>query len=85
MVLMDVGHVPAVNRLLFAGVLVLMLTFKSSSKLATAYGLAVTGTLLLTTTLFLILAGSGRGWPRWRLIVIGCVFGGLEMTSSPRT
>ena len=57
-----------------------MLTFRSSSKLATAYGLAVTGTLLLTTTLFLILAGSGWGWPRWRLIVIGCVFGGLELT-----
>ena len=49
---------PAVNWLLFGGVLVLMLAFESSNRLATAYGLAVTGTLLLTTALFLILAGS---------------------------
>ena len=56
---------PAVNWLLFAGVLVLIAVFGSSQRLATAYGLAVTGTLLLTTTLFLILrrdrAGTGRG------------------------
>ncbi len=73
-------YVPAVNWLLFGGVLVLMLTFGSSSKLATAYGLAVTGTLLLTTTLFLILAGSSWHWPKWRLILIGVVFGGIELT-----
>ncbi len=73
-------YVPAVNWLLFAGVLLLMLVFRSSSKLATAYGLAVTGTLLLTTTLFLILAGSSWHWPKWRLIVVGVVFGGVELT-----
>ena len=73
-------YVPAVNWLLFAGVLVLMLTFGSSSKLATAYGLAVTGTLLLTTTLFLILAGAGWHWQRWRLVGFAVVFGGVELT-----
>ena len=73
-------YVPAVNWLLFVGVLILMLAFESSSKLATAYGLAVTGTLLLTTTLFLILAGAVWRWPLWRLIVLGVVFGGLELT-----
>ncbi len=73
-------YVPAVNWLLFGGVLVLMLSFGSSSKLATAYGLAVTGTLILTTTLFLILAGSSWPWPRWRLVLVGVVFGGVELT-----
>ncbi len=73
-------YVPAVNWLLFGGVLVLMLAFQSSNRLATAYGLAVTGTLLLTTFLFLILAGSSWRWPRWRLVVIGVVFGGIELT-----
>jgi KUP system potassium uptake protein len=73
-------YVPAVNWLLFGGVLVLMLTFRSSSKLATAYGLAVTGTLLLTTTLFLILARSAWKWPAWRLVFVGVVFGGVELT-----
>lgn len=71
-------YVPAVNWLLFTGVLVLMLSFGSSSKLATAHGLAVTGTLILTTTL--ILAGSSWHWPLWRLILIGVVFGGVELT-----
>ncbi len=73
-------YLPAVNWLLYAGVLLLMVTFQSSNRLATAYGLAVTGTLLLTTTLFLILAGSAWHWPKWRLVVIGVVFGGIELT-----
>jgi KUP system potassium uptake protein len=72
-------YVPAVNWLLFAGVLVLILAFQSSSKLATAYGLAVTGTLLLTTTLFLIYAGSAWHWAKWRLVLVGIVFGGVEL------
>jgi KUP system potassium uptake protein len=73
-------YVPAVNWLLFTGVIILMLAFESSAKLATAYGLAVTGTLLLTTTLFLVLAGSAWHWPAWRLVVVAVVFGGLELT-----
>ncbi|MTD13994.1 potassium transporter Kup [Nakamurella sp. YIM 132087] len=73
-------YVPAVNWLLFAGVLVLMLAFESSSSLATAYGLAVTGTLLLTTTLFLVLARSAWHWPLWWIVVLGIVFGGTELT-----
>ena len=72
-------YVPGVNWLLFVGVLILMLAFRSSNKLATAYGLAVTGTLLLTTILFLILAGSAWHWPKWRLVVVGVVFGGVEL------
>jgi KUP system potassium uptake protein len=72
-------YVPAVNWLLYGGVVILMVAFESSSKLATAYGLAVTGTLLLTTTLFLILAGYSWHWPKWRLIAIGVVIGGAEL------
>ncbi|HVV19429.1 MAG TPA: KUP/HAK/KT family potassium transporter, partial [Pseudonocardiaceae bacterium] len=44
-------YVPAVNWLLLGGVLILVFAFRSSAALATAYGLAVTGTLLLTTSL----------------------------------
>lgn len=73
-------YVPSVNWLLFGGVLVLMATFGSSERLATAYGLAVTGTLLLTTTLFLIYAGTAWRWPRWRLVAVGVLFGVPELT-----
>jgi KUP system potassium uptake protein len=73
-------YLPAVNWLLFGGVLVLILAFGSSAKLATAYGLAVTGTLMLTTTLFLLYASTEWHWPRWQLILTGVVFGGVELT-----
>jgi KUP system potassium uptake protein len=73
-------YVPGVNWVLLGGVLILTVTFRSSAALATAYGLAVTGTLLLTTALFLVLAATAWQWPRWRLVVIGIVFGGVELT-----
>jgi KUP system potassium uptake protein len=73
-------YLPAVNWLLFGGVLTLMVAFQSSDRLATAYGLAVTGTLLLTTTLFHIHAATRWRWPRWKLTLTAVVFGGLELT-----
>ena len=73
-------YVPAVNWLMFGGVLVLMVAFRSSNRLATAYGVAVTGTLLITTILFLIVAKVIWTWPRWKLIVAAVVFGGVEAT-----
>jgi KUP system potassium uptake protein len=72
-------YVPAVNWLLFAGVLVLIVTFRSSERLATAYGLAVTGTLLLTTTLFLTYAATAWRWARWKLVLAAVVVGGVEL------
>jgi KUP system potassium uptake protein len=73
-------YVPAVNWLLFIGVLLLMVLFRSSGRLATAYGLAVTGTLLLTTTLFLLHAAHAWHWRPWQLVLTGVVFGGAEVT-----
>jgi KUP system potassium uptake protein len=73
-------YVPAANWLLFGGVLILMFTFRSSARLATAYGLAVTGTLILTTTLFLTVARTRWHWPIWRIVLIAVVFGGPEAT-----
>jgi KUP system potassium uptake protein len=72
-------YVPAVNWLLFGGVLVLIVSFRSSASLATAYGLAVTGTLLLTTTLFLMYAATAWRWPRWKLALVAVAFGGIEL------
>ena len=73
-------YLPAVNWLLFAGVLVLIAVFQSSQRLAMAYGLAVTGTLLLTTTLFLTYAATAWRWPWWKLALVAVVIGGLELT-----
>jgi KUP system potassium uptake protein len=73
-------YVPAVNWILFAGVLALMLGFRSSQRLATAYGVAVTGTFLITTMLFLVVARSQWRWPMWKLVLIVVVLGGAEIT-----
>lgn len=62
-------YIPGVNWVLFVGVIVLLLAFRSSEKLAVAYGLAVTGTFLMTTTLFLIYADSSLKWARWKIVV----------------
>jgi KUP system potassium uptake protein len=72
-------YVPAVNWLVFGSVLVLILAFRSSEKLATLYGFAVTGTFLIDTTLFLVVAASMWHWSRARLITIGVIFGAVEV------
>ena len=72
-------YVPTINWLLFGGVLILIATFRSSSSLATAYGLAVTGTLLISTTLFVFHAATAWHWARWKLVTVGVVFGGIEL------
>ena len=66
------------NWLLFIGVAVLMLTFRTSSNLATAYGIAVTGTLIVTTTLFIVVARAMWGWAVWKLVLVAVGFGGTE-------
>jgi KUP system potassium uptake protein len=47
-------YVPAVNGLLFVAVVALVLGFGSSARLASAYGIAVTGTLAIDTILFFV-------------------------------
>ncbi len=73
-------YVPVVNWMLFIGVLALLLLFGSSEHLATAYGLAVTGTFLITTTLFLIYAEAAWGWSRRQLLVLALPLAVLELT-----
>jgi KUP system potassium uptake protein len=73
-------YVPVINWVLFVGVVVLIAAFGSSSRLATAYGLAVTGTLLLTSTLFLVLAHEVWRVERWKIVVYVVLVVALEMT-----
>jgi KUP system potassium uptake protein len=57
-------YVPAINLLLFVAVVGLVLGFGSSDSLGTAYGIAVTGTMALTTTLaFVYMVGVLRWNP----------------------
>lgn len=56
-------YVPEVNRALMLTCVLLVLGFKTSSNLAGAYGIAVTGTMTVTTALFYVVARERWGWP----------------------
>lgn len=58
-------YIGRVNRLLLIGVLILVMLFKSSSALASAYGIAVTGTMVTTTALAFIVVWKRWRWPLW--------------------
>jgi KUP system potassium uptake protein len=73
-------YLPAVNWALFAGVLVLIVVFRSSERLATAYGIAVTGALLVDTALLVVVARRRWHWRPWQLVLAAVVFGGIELS-----
>jgi KUP system potassium uptake protein len=72
-------YLPAVNWILFGGVLLLITVFQSSTRLATAYGLAVAGTLILTSMLYLLLAKEVWHWSWVRALAVGIPIVGVEV------
>ena len=55
-------YIPEINKALMVGCLLLVLGFKNSSALSAAYGIAVTGTMAITSILFAVVARSRWGW-----------------------
>ncbi|WP_344057343.1 potassium transporter Kup [Microbacterium pumilum] len=64
-------YVPLINWILLIAVIVLVLTFQHSSALAYAFGMAVTGTIIITTTLFLYYAREAWRAKLWLVIAGG--------------
>ena len=73
-------YVPLVNWGLCVGVIALTLIFRSADKLGDIYGVAVTGTFILNTVLFLAVARLLWGTPRRRLVPIAVLFLSMEVT-----
>ena len=67
-------YVPAVNTVLMLSCLLLVVGFRSSDALAAAYGVAVTGTMAVTTVLFYVIARHRWRWSPWRA---GALAGGF--------
>jgi KUP system potassium uptake protein len=61
---------PSVNILLMIGVLLLLLVFQTSSHLASAYGLAVTGAMLIDTLLAFIIVRRVWKWRLWQAALL---------------
>lgn len=72
-------YLPMVNWVLFLAVMALVLLFSSSAKLANAYGLAVTGTLILESLIFLLFAATVWRWRWWKLAAFAIVITLLEI------
>jgi KUP system potassium uptake protein len=56
-------YMPRVNTLLLVGVLLLVILFRSSSALASAYGIAVTGTMVVTAMMAVVVVWRVWNWP----------------------
>ncbi len=72
-------YVPVINWGLCIGVVLLVLVFRSSTRLGDMYGVAVTGTFILNTLLFLAVARSLWGTSIWKLMLVGAVFLTVEV------
>ncbi len=78
-------YVPAVNQLLMIGVLVLLFMFQSSSNLTAAYGVAVTGVMLINTLMAYFVLTRKWKWPMWAVLGSLIPFGfvdGVFLTSN---
>ncbi len=72
-------YVPQVNYMLAVGVVLLVLAFKTSDALASAYGIAVTGTFLCTNVLALVVFRRQFGWSRPLALVVFGSFGVVDL------
>jgi KUP system potassium uptake protein len=72
-------YIPRANWGLLAGIFVLVLGFRSSSALAAAYGIAVTGTMATTTVLALVVANKLWGWSKARCVVVGVLLLAVDL------
>ena len=67
-------YIPAINWGLAIMVLMLVLFFRSSSNLAAAYGIAVTGAMFIDTCLIAVVLVTLWKWPKWKALPLLAVF-----------
>jgi KUP system potassium uptake protein len=71
--------IPQVNNVLMIGCIALVLSFRNASGLAAAYGLAVIGTMTISSVLFFFVARERWHWPTWRAAGLTAVFLSVEL------
>ncbi|MCX5909844.1 MAG: KUP/HAK/KT family potassium transporter, partial [Deltaproteobacteria bacterium] len=67
-------YMPAVNYGLMVACLGVVIGFGGSSGLAGAYGIAVTGTMTITSILYFLLLTHAWGWPLWKAVPLVAIF-----------
>ncbi|MBI5422557.1 MAG: KUP/HAK/KT family potassium transporter [Opitutae bacterium] len=72
-------YLPLVNGLLAAGSIYVVLAFRSSERLAAAYGIAVTGTMVVTTLAFYAVLRLNWKWPVWQASLLCALFLAIDV------
>jgi KUP system potassium uptake protein len=72
-------YIPQLNWVMLVLAVLLVIEFKNSTALAAAYGIAVSGTMLLTTVLVGVVAWSARGRLRVPFLALLAVIGAVEL------
>jgi KUP system potassium uptake protein len=67
-------YIPEINMLMAIGTILIVLAFKNSSALGAAYGIAVTGTMTITSLLFYQLSTLRWKWPKWQALLVAGYF-----------
>src|SRR5215211_4283233 len=73
-------YMPRVNALLLLGVVLLVAMFRSSSALASAYGIAVTGTMVVTAMMALVVVWTCWHWSLWAAAALIAPFLLIDLT-----
>jgi len=73
-------YVPFVNWILFIAVVLLVLTFRTSSNLAGAYGIAVTMAMLIDSILIFVVMRRLWHWSRWLAVAIAAPLTLIDLT-----
>ncbi|RZA12032.1 MAG: potassium transporter Kup, partial [Proteobacteria bacterium] len=83
-------YIPFINWALLVAVILLVISFQSSSNLAAAYGIAVTGAMLIDTLLVAVLITAVWKWKKWVIIpvvagfiIIDLAYFGANLTKVP--
>ena len=72
-------YVPAMNWALALACMLLVVTFRESARLAGAYGLAVSGTMLITSVAYYVVATQTWKWSRWRAAPLVIAFLAMDV------
>lgn len=72
-------YIPEINNALMVSCVLVVLGFKNSSALGAAYGIAVTGTMAITTLLFLVVAAARWNWPLWQAVSLTVAFLAMDL------
>ncbi len=73
-------YIPEVNWFIAAGCLIVVVTFRNTSALGAAYGIAVTGTMLITSILFYFVARLRFRWQAWQALLLTTVLVTVDLS-----